>query len=111
MHENNVIAEVFSIAGKYCAKLISVFIVHDCGKTIWFLGQDLPVTWFLISVHNDSVGDVVTSTSDCALWTKYGLQHVTLYTYIYTYHSGFPRRGSRGISDIPPRHPRFTKIT
>jgi hypothetical protein len=22
----------------------------------------------------------------------------------------YPRRGSRGISDIPPRHPRFTKI-
>jgi hypothetical protein len=21
----------------------------------------------------------------------------------------YPRRGSRGISDIPPRHPRFTK--
>jgi hypothetical protein len=23
----------------------------------------------------------------------------------------YPRRGSRGISDIPPRHPRFTKIS
>jgi hypothetical protein len=23
----------------------------------------------------------------------------------------YPRRGSRGISDIPPRHPRFIKIT
>jgi hypothetical protein len=23
----------------------------------------------------------------------------------------YPRRGSRGVSDIPPRHPRFTKIS
>jgi hypothetical protein len=23
----------------------------------------------------------------------------------------YPRRGSRGISNIPPRHPRFTKIS
>jgi hypothetical protein len=33
--------------------------------------------------------------------------------YVYTYIplTLYPRRGSRGISDIPPRHPRFTKIT
>jgi hypothetical protein len=32
--------------------------------------------------------------------------------YIHTYHSRllYPQRGSRGISDIPPRHPRFTNI-
>jgi uncharacterized Zn-finger protein len=30
-------------------------------------------------------------------------------TYIPLTH--YPRRGSRGISDIPPRHPRFTKIS
>jgi hypothetical protein len=31
-------------------------------------------------------------------------------TYIRTTHA-LPRRGSRGISDVPPRRPRFTKIT
>jgi hypothetical protein len=35
------------------------------------------------------------------------------FEYIHTYISltPYPRRGSRGISDIPPRHPRFTKIS
>jgi hypothetical protein len=33
-------------------------------------------------------------------------------TIIHTYipHTLYPRRGSRGFSDIPPRCPRFTKI-
>jgi hypothetical protein len=30
---------------------------------------------------------------------------------IHTYHSLFIPEGSRGISNIPPRHPRFTKIS
>jgi hypothetical protein len=32
--------------------------------------------------------------------------------YVHTYIplTLYPRRGSRSISDIPPRHPRFTKI-
>jgi hypothetical protein len=30
---------------------------------------------------------------------------------IYILLSFYPRKGDRGISDIPPRHPRFTKIT
>jgi hypothetical protein len=30
----------------------------------------------------------------------------TLYTLTF-----YPRKGSRGIPDIPPRHPRFTKMT
>jgi hypothetical protein len=34
-------------------------------------------------------------------------------TYIHTYMplTLYPRRGSRDISNIPPRHPRFTKIS
>jgi hypothetical protein len=34
-------------------------------------------------------------------------------TYIYTYIplTLYSRRGSRGISNIPPRNPRFTKIS
>jgi hypothetical protein len=32
-------------------------------------------------------------------------------TYIHTIHALSPKRGSRGISDIPPRHPRLTKIS
>jgi hypothetical protein len=31
--------------------------------------------------------------------------------YIYIPHKLYPRRGSRGISDIPLRRPRFSKIT
>jgi hypothetical protein len=34
-----------------------------------------------------------------------------LHTYTYIPLTLYPRRGSRGISDIPPRRPRFTKIT
>jgi hypothetical protein len=39
--------------------------------------------------------------------------HVYLHTYIHTYIplTLYPRRGSRGISNIPPRHPHFTKIS
>jgi hypothetical protein len=33
------------------------------------------------------------------------LPNYNLHTYTL-----YPRRGNRGISDIPPRHPRFTKI-
>jgi hypothetical protein len=32
-------------------------------------------------------------------------------TYTYIPIMLYPRRGSRGISDIPTRHPRFTEIT
>jgi hypothetical protein len=32
-------------------------------------------------------------------------------SFIHTYHSHFIPEGSRGNSDIPPRHPRFTKIS
>jgi hypothetical protein len=32
-------------------------------------------------------------------------------TYIHTPLTLYPRRGSRGISNIPSRHPRFTKIS
>jgi hypothetical protein len=35
---------------------------------------------------------------------------LTHYTYIYTAHALSPK-GSKGIADIPPRHPRFTKVT
>jgi hypothetical protein len=40
-------------------------------------------------------------------------QKVEDYLYIHTYIplTLYPRRGSSGISDIPPRCPRFTKIT
>jgi hypothetical protein len=34
---------------------------------------------------------------------------IAIHTYIPL--TLYPRRGSRGISDIPPRHPRFTKIS
>jgi hypothetical protein len=36
-----------------------------------------------------------------------------VFMYIHTYIplKLYPRRGSRGISDIPPRHPPFTKIS
>jgi hypothetical protein len=40
--------------------------------------------------------------SHLALWVKYVHTYIPLTLY--------PRRGSRGISNIPPRHPRFTKI-
>jgi hypothetical protein len=38
---------------------------------------------------------------------------ILLLTYIHTYLplTLYPRRGSRGISDIAPRSPRFTKIS
>jgi hypothetical protein len=34
-----------------------------------------------------------------------------IHTYTYIPLMLYPRRGSRGISNIPPRHPRFTKIS
>jgi hypothetical protein len=33
-----------------------------------------------------------------------------VHTYIYIAVMLYPRKGSRGIQDIPPRHPRFTKL-
>jgi hypothetical protein len=43
----------------------------------------------------------------CTCFNYYGLK---LYTYCIPL-TLYPRKGSRGISDIPPRHPRFTKIS
>jgi hypothetical protein len=42
----------------------------------------------------------------------WGKNLLELGTYHNTYISLtlYPRRGSIGISDVPPRHPRFTKI-
>jgi hypothetical protein len=37
------------------------------------------------------------------------LMMIIIHTYIPL--TLYPRRGSRGISNIPPRHPRFTKIS
>jgi hypothetical protein len=38
---------------------------------------------------------------------------LTFFTYLHTYIplTIYPLMGSRGISDIPPRHPRFTKYS
>jgi hypothetical protein len=56
-------------------------------------------------------------TKDCHFILRFMPKYVTnplkwdpiLHTYIPL--TLYPRRGSRGISNIPPRHPRFTKIS
>jgi hypothetical protein len=35
---------------------------------------------------------------------------LVIYSFLYIPLTLYPRKGSRGISDIPPRHPHFTKI-
>jgi hypothetical protein len=52
------------------------------------------------------------SSYKCKFFFGYWIYDLYTYIpYIYIPLTLYPRRGSRGISDIPPRHPRFTKIS
>jgi hypothetical protein len=61
---------------------------------------------FLIQVINLLLQDSVKVST-----TKYIYTHTNINTHTYESLTRYPRRGSRGISDIPQRCLRFAKIT
>jgi hypothetical protein len=57
----------------------------------------------------DGGAGAVTITTLCAAQSTSHQTILFKHTYTYIPLTLYPRRGSRGISDIPPRHPCFTK--
>jgi hypothetical protein len=55
--------------------------------------------------QNSRIKNITKFTLLQFLWRDYKIIHTYIPLTLYA------RRGSRGISDIPPRHPRFTKIS
>jgi hypothetical protein len=79
--------------------------------SLWIAYKDNGAGWWVLSTANAA------GTNSLTYLPKHGgARDNKFYTYtdkIHTYIplTPYPQRGSRGISDIPTRHPRFTKVS
>jgi hypothetical protein len=58
-----------------------------------------------------TINEIVNGKVPLSMQDSFLRRRQVIHTYIHTYHSRFIPEGVAEVSQIPPRHPRFTKIS